>query len=148
MWEFTGTPRFELRRKLGAGGMGAVYEVWDRERRQRVALKTLTRLGPNDVIRFKREFRTLSAIIHPHLVRLYELIGEGEHWFFTMELLEGAQPLLSVATAPANASAVTETATEPMETVTMTTAGRLWEASAARRMRAPVLSAEYLDCMR
>src|SRR6188474_885642 len=30
--EFTGTPRFEVRRRLGQGGFGIVYEVLDRER--------------------------------------------------------------------------------------------------------------------
>ena len=39
--EFTGTDRFLVIRRVGAGGMGVVYEVLDRERNTRVALKTL-----------------------------------------------------------------------------------------------------------
>ncbi len=92
--EFTGTARFEKRRLLGTGGMGAVYEVWDRELSQRVALKTLLRVNPDDILRFKREFRTLSAITHPALIPLYELFSDGDQWFFTMELLDDAEPLL------------------------------------------------------
>jgi hypothetical protein len=37
--------RFELRRRLGAGGMGVVYEAFDGERQELVALKTLQRAG-------------------------------------------------------------------------------------------------------
>lgn len=92
--EFLGTARFEVRRLLGAGGMGAVYEVWDRELSQSVALKTLLRVNPDDILRFKREFRTLSTITHPALIPLYELISDSDQWFFTMELLDDAEPLL------------------------------------------------------
>ena len=92
--EFLGTGRFEVRRLLGAGGMGAVYEVWDRELSQSVALKTLLRVNPDDILRFKREFRTLSAITHPALIPLYELISDSDQWFFTMELLDDAKPLM------------------------------------------------------
>jgi hypothetical protein len=86
--------RFQLLRQLGEGGMGVVFEAFDRERNARVALKTLKRLGSRKagaqaLLRFKREFRALQDLHHRNLVTLGELIGEGQQWFFTMELVEG-----------------------------------------------------------
>jgi serine/threonine protein kinase len=87
--EFAGTERFTLRRRLGAGGMGVVYEAHDCEMDKIVALKTLTRAEAAHIYRFKREFRTLADVSHPNLVPLYELTSAGRHWFFTMELVKG-----------------------------------------------------------
>lgn len=86
---FQSTSRFELRRCLGAGGFGTVYEAFDRKRNALVALKVLREASPEALYGFKQEFRSLSGIAHPNLVTLYELSTEDERWFFSMELVRG-----------------------------------------------------------
>lgn len=115
--EFTGTERFRLLRRVGSGGMGVVYEAFDEEWRLRVALKTLTRLDPRFLYLFKQEFRSLCGITHAHLAQLYELISDGDHWFFTMEFIDGVNFLRHVwgrdrRTAPRD-SDETLTSTQP-----------------------------------
>ena len=86
---FRGTKRFVVEGHLGEGGMGVVHRARDTERAEVVALKTMTRLDPGALLRFKREFRALADISHPNVVQLYELFSEGDLWFFTMELVDG-----------------------------------------------------------
>jgi serine/threonine protein kinase/tetratricopeptide (TPR) repeat protein len=87
--DFLGTERFHIRRRLGSGGMGVVYEAHDRETDKLVALKTLTRAEASHISRFKNEFRSLADVSHPNLVALYEFMADGQYWFFTMELVKG-----------------------------------------------------------
>jgi len=86
---FTGTERFELLERLGGGAHGIVFRGRDRETGALVALKVLRRERGDDLLRFKREFRTLADRPHPGLVQVYELFVGPRHTFFTMELVDG-----------------------------------------------------------
>src|SRR5258708_18312422 len=85
-----GTARYEVLSCLGRGGMGIVYETFDRQHNERIALKTLLHADAAGLYQFKREFRTLADVLHPNLVHLHELVaGEGDEVLFTMELVIG-----------------------------------------------------------
>lgn len=86
---FAGNGRFELRRVLGEGSMGIVYEAFDHERGMPVALKTVRQLDAQALYRLKTEFRARVDLEHRNLVRLGELLHDAGYWFFTMELVEG-----------------------------------------------------------
>ncbi len=96
--------RFVIERNLGQGGMGAVYVAHDRERSGPVALKTFLRHDADAVYRIKQEFRSLVDVLHPNLVRLYELFEDAGRWFFTMELLSG-KPFFEVHAADTESAA-------------------------------------------
>lgn len=85
--------RFQIISRLGEGAFGVVYEARDRARGERVAIKALHRLGPDALLRFKQEFRTLRNLRHPNLVRLEELIEQRGRWYITMELVRGSDVL-------------------------------------------------------
>lgn len=81
--------RFVIERQLGRGGFGIVYQAYDRERKIHLALKSLHRSDISSVYDLKREFRALVDLSHPNLISLYELFGDGDHWFIAMELVRG-----------------------------------------------------------
>jgi serine/threonine protein kinase len=89
--------RFEVLRFLSQGGMGEVYEAWDGELNESVALKTIRpQISSNiEVIeRFKREVKQAREVSHPNICRVHELFShhleDGQVvWFLSMELLLG-----------------------------------------------------------
>ncbi|WP_165221520.1 serine/threonine-protein kinase [Aquisphaera insulae] len=88
--------RFTPIRRLGAGGMGFVFEAYDEERGEVVAIKTMRRVDPAGLFRFKGEFRSLSDLTHPNLVQFHQLFAVDDCWFLTMELVDGCDFLAYV----------------------------------------------------
>ncbi len=88
-FEFGGTSRFQVVRRLGAGGFGVVWLVRDLSVGAEMALKTLPAGRPELVYRLKREFRALADLRHENLVSFYELFTVDDQCFFTMEYVPG-----------------------------------------------------------
>jgi tRNA A-37 threonylcarbamoyl transferase component Bud32 len=89
--------KYEVRRELGRGAMGVVYEGWDAGIGRRVALKTVRRdqLDGSEaeelLSRFKREAQAAGRLNHPGIVAVYEY-GEDEGTaFIAMEYVEGRE---------------------------------------------------------
>src|SRR6202795_3678318 len=84
--------RYQILRKLGAGGMANVYLAEDQELGRRVAIKILNDRHANDeqfVERFRREAKNAAALSHPNIVSIYDR-GEAEGtYYIAMEYLDG-----------------------------------------------------------
>jgi len=85
---------YAIARKLGAGGMGVVYEAHDERLQRSVALKMMLGLGHDEVSRsrFWREARAAASVNHPNVCQIYEIGEDRGQLFIAMELLHG-EPL-------------------------------------------------------
>jgi eukaryotic-like serine/threonine-protein kinase len=81
--------RYELLHKLGQGGGGTVFAVRDPEGGQHRALKLVESGDPRALARLRREGRVMSALVHPHIVRVHEVGSHGDAVFVVMDLVEG-----------------------------------------------------------
>lgn len=82
---------FELEEKIGEGGMGVVYRARYVVDDRRLAVKLLPPDVANTTIlsRFEREMEILKTLRHPHIVRAFGGVCEGDQRFYAMELVEG-----------------------------------------------------------
>jgi len=82
---------FELREKLGEGGMGTVYLAWDTQLRRKVALKLIRGVKASDRERQRLllEARTASNLAHPNIVTIFGLFEDQNQLFYAMEYVEG-----------------------------------------------------------
>ncbi len=84
--------KYRLDRRIGAGGMGAVYQAWDLRLNRPIAVKIMVGgLFGNQValLRFEREARTAARLNHPNIVAVYDFAAIGGGAYLVMELIEG-----------------------------------------------------------
>jgi hypothetical protein len=90
--------RYEIRRFIARGGMGEVYEAFDQELQEHVALKTVTSTAcdnPSAVRRLKAEVQLARRVSHTNVCRIYDFgthqasEGSPSVSFLTMEFVEG-----------------------------------------------------------
>lgn len=84
--------RYEIRSKIGAGGMGEVYLAEDTRLHRKVALKVL----PADLAshqdrmrRFEQEATAAAALNHPNIAHIYEIAEQDGTHFIAMEFIDG-----------------------------------------------------------
>lgn len=84
--------RYELMRPLGRGGMGQVWLALDHVLGREVAVKTIDLAAtgdPSAAARFEREGRAAAALVHEHVVTVFDSGTEGSCAFLVMQLLPG-----------------------------------------------------------
>src|ERR1700687_205832 len=85
--------RYEIRAKIGEGGMGEVYLAEDTQLHRKVALKILpAEVASNQdrMRRFNQEANAAAALNHPHIAHVYEINEADGVNFIAMEFIDGA----------------------------------------------------------
>ncbi len=83
--------RYELEKRLGAGGFGVVWQAHDVKLERDVAVKVVPREeGPDDRSRVTREALAAARLNHPGIVALYELGSDDHDVYLVSELVRGA----------------------------------------------------------
>ena len=84
--------RYEIRSKIGEGGMGQVFQALDTELDRIVAIKVLPEPLASDqqrLLRFIQEAKAASALNHPHILTIHEIGTIGNTRFITTEFIDG-----------------------------------------------------------
>ncbi len=85
--------RYELRRRLGTGAMGVVYQAHDRVLEEAVALKLVrtdsAATDAQQLARVVEEVRLTRRVTHPNVVRTHDVGADGCDRFLVMEYVEG-----------------------------------------------------------
>lgn len=84
--------KYEIRSKLGEGGMGEVYAAHDDELGRSVAIKLLPSEFTTDAerrARFRQEARVVSALNHPNIITIYEIGEDVNGSFLATEFIDG-----------------------------------------------------------
>lgn len=81
--------RYHVKRRLGRGGMGEVFEAWDPRLGRFVALKFLGTVDPDTLGRFEREARAQARVDHPAICKVFEVGEISGHRYIAMQEIQG-----------------------------------------------------------
>jgi len=88
--------KYEIKRTLGKGAMGTVYEGWDPIIARRVAIKTVRIPDTHDdpeteeaLARFRREAQAAGRLTHPNIVGVFDYGETGDIAYIVMEYVDG-----------------------------------------------------------
>ncbi len=83
---------YQFLEKLGSGGMGEIYKAQDSRLNRFVAIKVLTSSATGDPDRRRRfiqEAQAASALNHPNIITIHDIVSEGGADFMVMEFVSG-----------------------------------------------------------
>jgi serine/threonine protein kinase/tetratricopeptide (TPR) repeat protein len=105
---------YRIDRKLGAGGMGVVYQAYDERLQRTVALKMMVSLERDETARkrFWREARSAASVNHPNVCQIYDVGEDSGTLFITMELLDGSPLNDQLGAGPLNVERAVQIAQE------------------------------------
>src|SRR5688572_4548603 len=89
--------RYRVVRKLGQGGMGAVYEVEHKNTHRHLAVKVMLHPDASSRERFLREARAACAVTHPAIVAVHDILVSEGRVLMVMDLLQGRSLLEAIA---------------------------------------------------
>jgi serine/threonine protein kinase/TolB-like protein/Tfp pilus assembly protein PilF len=107
--------RYEIRSKIGAGGMGEVYLAHDTKLDRKVALKILpaeVAAHPDRMKRFVQEAKSASALNHPNIITIHEIDDTGSGHFIATEFIDGETLRQHMRKAPPKLSEILDVAAQ------------------------------------
>src|SRR5437867_4316957 len=107
--------RYEIRSKIGAGGMGEVYLAQDTKLDRKVALKILpadVAAHPDRMRRFVQEAKAASALNHPNIITIYEIDETDSGHFIATEFIDGETLRERLRSAPMKLGEVLDVAAQ------------------------------------
>src|SRR5215472_3242757 len=84
--------QYQLLEKLGSGGMGEVYKAQDTRLNRFVAIKVLPAkmsADPENRRRFIQEAQAASALNHPNIITIYDIVSDGDTQYMVTEFIAG-----------------------------------------------------------
>jgi serine/threonine protein kinase len=84
--------QYEIKARLGSGGMGDVYQGYDPQLERTVALKVLPlelARQPDFVRRFVDEAKAAARLVHPNIVQIFFIGEDAGHHYFAMQYVAG-----------------------------------------------------------